>query len=1437
MSYSFEEIMNYHADNREVYQEIKENLSNFVPFIGAGLTQFAYYSWENALKQLANKISNRKNKKLVIEKIRKQEYFTAAQQLEELRGENNLALDIKNLFSSTHLEKKRSELPKQAISLLPLLFPKFVITTNFDETLEIVYKEYPPLLHVIQPGHPELLKQFLRESGSTGLFKLHGGVTGGFIEYSNIVFTEKQYDLHYAPNSPLTLDLKRCLKSKMMLFLGCSLGQDRTIDFLKSIIEPGEHHYTIINCKKAERDHKIKELSDKNIRAILYEGRNEHEAVRIILERLLEETNPEQYQRLPYHKGALKNIDMGNRFLYNADIIPFTGRQNELNELNNFLKDEKIPFRWWAITGSGGCGKSRLAYEFQKKLPLGWCAKYLKNIDYENLFHLADSCNQKTLFIADYVQEHAKEIGKWLESLAERNHNIPVRVLLVERDNNDNTEMASWVKQLYEDVHNEHKLKNVCFKSEFLKLPILADEDLKKVIGDYAEVISSQYKKSLSEKEIELLLQKLKEIDLDFCRPLYALFLTDAYLEGENPERWNREDILDYFIKRENKRLEFSIRQVIGIKDKKLFSSCQYLYCIATVLQDIPINIVKDLCSDTWDMIDKRTDMLESPEELLKQIGLLVNNEMPALCPDLIGEYFVYNWIVEQSKKAKEKVEQFLSEVWKMPNRTTVFFDRMFFDYKDFINESPEQWELFISDKYLSGNEQSILLHAILLLNITSYCDILLQCEKATALLKHYILSYPNQPNIVLIYANGLVNLSIKQDEQGAIQTVNQLQILAEKYPQQLDIVLTYAQGLVNLSIKQDEQGRMQTVTLLQTLAEKYPQQLDIVLTYAQGLVNLSIKQDEQGRMQTVTLLQTLAEKYPQQLDIALEYANGLVNLSNKQDEQGRMQTVNQLQTLAEKYPQQLDIAVLYAQGLVNLSNKQDEQGAIQTVNQLQTLAEKYPQQLDIVLTYAQGLVNLSNKQDEQGAIQTVNQLQTLAEKYPQQLDIAVLYAKGLVNLSVKQDEQGRMQTVTLLQTLAEKYPQQLDIAVLYAKGLVNLSNKQDEQGRMQTVTLLQTLAEKYPQQLDIALEYANGLVNLSNKQDEQGRMQTVTLLQTLAEKYPQQLDIAVLYAKGLVNLSNKQDEQGAIQTVNQLQALAEKYPQQLDIAVLYAKGLVNLSNKQDEQGAIQTVNQLQALAEKYPQQIDIVLTYAKGLFNLSNKQDEQGRMQTVTLLQTLAEKYPQQLDITVLYAKGLVNLSNKQDEQGAIQTVNQLQALAEKYPQQIDIAVLYAKGLVNLSAEQDEQGAIQTVNQLQTLAEKYPQQLDIALEYAQGLVNLSNKQDEQEAIQTVNQLQTLAEKYPQQLDIVLTYAQGLFNLSVEQDEQGRMQTVTLLQTLAEKYPQQIDIVLTYAKGLFNLSNKQDEQGRMQTVTLLQTLAEKYPQYPEFYSIVKIFRK
>lgn len=69
--YSFEEIMEFHPDNQYVYNEIKRNLSVLIPFVGAGLTQFAYYSRPDALAKMAEKITNEDSHKKVKELIDK----------------------------------------------------------------------------------------------------------------------------------------------------------------------------------------------------------------------------------------------------------------------------------------------------------------------------------------------------------------------------------------------------------------------------------------------------------------------------------------------------------------------------------------------------------------------------------------------------------------------------------------------------------------------------------------------------------------------------------------------------------------------------------------------------------------------------------------------------------------------------------------------------------------------------------------------------------------------------------------------------------------------------------------------------------------------------------------------------------------------------------------------------------------------------------------------------------------------------------------------------------------------------------------------------------------------------------------------------------------------------------------------------------------------
>ena len=408
-----------------------------------------------------------------------------------------------------------------------------------------------------------------------------------------------------------------------MLFLGCSLESDRTMELLQKVIQPGDSYYTVISCEPSERDEKVKQLGEKHIRAILYE-KDRHEAVRVILEHLLEEIDPESYNALPVHAGALKSIDLSERFSPKAEIVPFAGRANELQALNTFLGDALIAFRWWAITGPGGSGKSRLAYEFQKQLPPDWAVHYLDSGDYADLSLLTKKLTQKTLLIADYVQENAKAIGKWMEQINERNRSLPIRVLLVEREFSTNENNWGWARQLYADVRYEQRLKSACCRRDFLVLSPLGDHDLLDIIGNYALALGqdSEYAdRMLPDTVKRLLLQKLKSIDPQLHRPLYALFLTDAFVTGNNPEQWERNDILEYVTEREQKRLKFNLQQTLGWRDEKLYSACLYLYSMATVLQDVSWEELQLLCPDTWDIIQRKADSFEGLSHNLCKVG------------------------------------------------------------------------------------------------------------------------------------------------------------------------------------------------------------------------------------------------------------------------------------------------------------------------------------------------------------------------------------------------------------------------------------------------------------------------------------------------------------------------------------------------------------------------------------------------------------------------------------------------------------------------------------------------------------------------------------------------------------------------------------------------------------------------------------------------
>lgn len=77
------------------------------------------------------------------------------------------------------------------------------------------------------------------------LLKLHGD----YLHADKIVFTKEQYDICYGKNldSPYLSFLMNVLNTKVLLFLGCSLEEDRTMKLLEKIaLNHSQTHYAIV---------------------------------------------------------------------------------------------------------------------------------------------------------------------------------------------------------------------------------------------------------------------------------------------------------------------------------------------------------------------------------------------------------------------------------------------------------------------------------------------------------------------------------------------------------------------------------------------------------------------------------------------------------------------------------------------------------------------------------------------------------------------------------------------------------------------------------------------------------------------------------------------------------------------------------------------------------------------------------------------------------------------------------------------------------------------------------------------------------------------------------------------------------------------------------------------------------------------------------------
>ena len=107
------------------------------------------------------------------------------------------------------------------------------------------------------------------------------------------------------------------------------------------------------------------------------------------------------------------------------------------------------------------------------------------------------------------------------------------------------------------------------------------DAILKKIIKSY----SQKWKFLLSEKEVEKILFTLKKIDDKKERPLFALILTDIFMEKNETKQDTMEEILIEVLNKEEKRLKNNVQNYFRKTNKvnKIVSICK-LFLLAGLL-------------------------------------------------------------------------------------------------------------------------------------------------------------------------------------------------------------------------------------------------------------------------------------------------------------------------------------------------------------------------------------------------------------------------------------------------------------------------------------------------------------------------------------------------------------------------------------------------------------------------------------------------------------------------------------------------------------------------------------------------------------------------------------------------------------------------------------------------------------------------------------
>ncbi|MDO9014015.1 MAG: SIR2 family protein [Polynucleobacter sp.] len=226
-----------------------------VPFVGAGISASAgFSSWKDHLRRqgkTAHIASDR-----IEALLASGAYETVLEEIEAVRGREVFIQEIRDEFS-------RNLTIPDVVWHISELFTDTVITTNYDRLLEQSFEtgeagrvQVINGLNALEQPDPKKIT----------VIKLHGDIR----EPKRCILSKNQYDEAYGNGSlnmhkPIPKLLAYHYKNSSLLFLGCSLSNDRTVQVFKTIKEGmGEEEETKQHFSIEQAPESLEEIAQRN---------------------------------------------------------------------------------------------------------------------------------------------------------------------------------------------------------------------------------------------------------------------------------------------------------------------------------------------------------------------------------------------------------------------------------------------------------------------------------------------------------------------------------------------------------------------------------------------------------------------------------------------------------------------------------------------------------------------------------------------------------------------------------------------------------------------------------------------------------------------------------------------------------------------------------------------------------------------------------------------------------------------------------------------------------------------------------------------------------------------------------------------------------------------------------------------------------------------